>query len=220
MDCAGFERELVELMEGGSASKAQERDLRLRALRVHAADCDACASGEELLQLLELPSGQRDLADDPGQAYWDSFERRLRERIRRESTRTQPTRRWWIAAAAAAAAVSLFLVGSWTLRRGAAESNTTTIAGSETTAAPGAATPEAGELPEELARMVEAAPYDVLVQLEDLAGWGSSWDAAAGDLPDDAGSLGAAGGGLFPDVSGLDGNARQAFLLWLREQTS
>ncbi len=219
MDCAGFESELVELMDGGYASNAQERDLRLRALRAHAADCDACASGEDLLQLLELPRGQRDLANDPGQAYWDSFDRRVRERIRRESTRTQPTRLWWIAAAAAAPAVLLFLVGTCTFRRGAAESNTTTIAGSETTAGPGPATAPSAELPEELARMVEAAPYDVLVQLEDLAGWGSSWDAAAGDLPDDSESWGA-GGGLFPDVSGLDGDASQAFLLWLREQTS
>ena len=102
MDCAGFERELVELMDGGSASNAQVRDLRLRALEAHAIDCDACRGCEELLQLLELPRGQGDLASDPGQAYWDSFDRRVRERIRRESTRTQPTGRWWIAAAAAA----------------------------------------------------------------------------------------------------------------------
>ena len=164
MDCAEFERELMKLMDGGSASNAQERDLRLPALRVHAADCDACAGCEDLLQLLELPRGLGDLASDPGQAYWDSFERRVREGIRRESTRRQPSRRWWIAAAAAV--VLLFLVGTWTFRRGAAESNPTTIAGSETTAGPGVDTAPAPELPEELARMVEAAPGDVLVQLD------------------------------------------------------
>ncbi len=43
MDCAGFERELVEFMDGGSRSNAQERDLRLRALECHASYCDACA---------------------------------------------------------------------------------------------------------------------------------------------------------------------------------
>jgi len=192
MDCAGFERELGELMDGG-AGNAEERDLRLRSLRSHAADCDACAGCEDLLRLLELPRGQGDLAGDPGEAYWGSFDRRVRERIRRESTRARPTRRWWIVAAAAA--VLLLLVGTWTLRRDAAESTTTASA----------VTTLAVELPEELARMVETAPGDVLVQLEDLAGWGSSGDAE---------------GGLFPDVSGLDGEASQAFLLWLREQTS
>ena len=216
MDCAGFERGLVELMDGGPASDTQERDLRLRALRAHAADCDACAGCEELLALLELPCGRRDPLSDPGQAYWDSFDRRVRERIHREATRARPGGRWWIAAAAAA--VLLFLVGSWTLRRGAVEPNTTAIAGSAGTTRTGAAAPSA-ELPEELARMVEAAPGDVLVQLEDLAGWGSGGDAVAADLPDDSGSWGAAGS-VFPDVSGLDGDASQAFLLWLREQTS
>ncbi len=198
MDCAGFERELGELMDG-SAGNAEERELRLRSLRSHAAGCEACAGCEDLLRLLELPRGQGDLVSDPGEAYWDSFGRRVRERIRRESARTQPTRRWWIAAAAAA--VLLFLVGTWTLRRDAVESTTTASAGSETTTAPASAV----ELPEELARMVETAPGDVLVQLEDLAGWGSSGDAE---------------GGLFPDVSGLDDEASQAFLLWLRQQTS
>ena len=129
---------------------------------------------------------------------------------------TRPRGRWWIAAVAAA--VLVFLVGSWTFRRGAVEPGTTTIAGAESAALPGGATPLA-ELPEELARMVEVAPADVLVQLDDLAGWGSGGDAAALALPDDSGSWGAAGG-VFPDVSGLDGEASQAFLLWLREQTS
>ncbi len=220
MDCAEFERELVKLMDG-NAEKPDRSLAALAALAAHAADCDACAGCEELLQLVGLPRGQGDLASDPGQAYWDSFDRRVRERIRRESTRTQPTRLWRIAVAVAAAAVLLFLVGTWTFRRGAMESNTTTIAGSETAAGPGPgpATAPAAELPEELARMVEAAPGDVLVQLEHLAGWGSTWDAAAGDLPDGSGPWGA-GGDLFPDVSGLDGDASQAFLLWLREQTS
>ena len=99
MDCAGFERQLVELLDGSAASNAQERDLRLRALRAHAADCDACVGCEDLLQLLELPRGQRELDSDPGQAYWDAFDRRVRERVRLESTRAKPTGRWWIAAA-------------------------------------------------------------------------------------------------------------------------
>ena len=201
MDCAGFERELVELMDGDPAWDAQERDRRLRAMRAHAVDCDACAACEELLALLELPGGRRDPESDPGQAYWDSFDRRVRERIRREATRTRPLGRWWIAAAAAA--VLVLLVGSWTFRRDVVGPQTTTaIAGPESAATP------LGELPEELAKMVEAAPADVLVQLDDLAGWGSGGDAAT------------AGGGVFPDVSGLDGDASQAFLQWLREQTS
>jgi hypothetical protein len=184
MDCAEFERELVKLMDGGSARNAKERDRSLGALEAHAADCDACAGCEELLQLLGLPRGQGDLASDPGQAYWDAFDRRVRERVGRESTRTRAGRRWWMGAAAAV--VLLGVVGTWTFRRGAMESN-----------------PPAAELPEELARMVETASGDLLV-----------WE-----VPDDAGPWGA-GRELFPDVSDLDGDVRQAFLLWLREQTS
>lgn len=205
MDCAGFERELVELMDGDPAWDAQERDRRLRALRAHAVDCDACAACEELLALLELPSGRRDPLSDPGQAYWDAFERRVRERIRWEATRTRPHGGRWMAAAAAV--VLVLLVGSWAVRRGAVEPSGTPIAGSETAPRTGAAR-ALEELPEELAKMVELAPADVLVQLDDLAGWGSGGDAAD------------AGGGVFPDVSGLDGDATRAFLQWLREQTS
>ena len=188
MDCATFERELVELMDGSAALGTEDR---LRALEAHAAECDACAGCRDLVALLE----RRDPQSDPGQAYWDSFDRRVSERIRRESTWSRPLGRRWIVAAAAI--VLLSLVGTWTVRRGAGESDPTTIGG------------PASDLPEELERMVEAAPADVLVRLEDLAGWGSSWDAAGG-----------ADAGLFPDVSGLDDEASQAFLRWLQEQGS
>ena len=190
MDCATFERELVELMDGSAALGTEDR---LRALEAHAAECDACAGCRDLVALLE----RRDPESDPGQAYWDSFDRRVSERIRRETPGTGSRGRWWIAGAAAAA-VLLVLVGSWTLRRGPVSSPTAVVL-------------PATELPEELERMVEAAPGDALVQLEQLAGWGSSWDET---------EPGGADGGLFPDVSGLDDEASQAFLQWLQEQGS
>ncbi len=193
MDCAGFERELAELLDGGAVSNAQERERSIRALEAHADDCDACAGCRDLLALLD----RRDPESDPGQAYWDSFDRRVSERIRRETPRTGSSGRWWIAGAAAA--VLLVVVGSWTIRRGPAVSSTTAVVLPAT------------ELPEELERMVEAAPGDALVQLEQLAGWGSSWDEA---------EAGGADAGLFPDVSGLDDEASQAFLRWLQEQGS
>jgi hypothetical protein len=209
MDCAGFERELVEVMDGGAASSAEDRDLRLRALRVHAAMCEACAGCEELLQLLERSAA----AGDPGQAYWDSFEGRVRERIRRESRSSRLAGRRWIAAVAAA--ILLAVVGTWTIRRMAPESNPTTIAGSET-----GPTESVVALPEELERMVQTAPADALVQLQDLAGWGAGWEDPVSDEGAEATGTWSAAGGVFPDVSDLDGDASRALLLWLRQQTS
>jgi hypothetical protein len=63
-------------------------------------------------------------------------------------------------------------------------------------------------LPEGLERqLVEAAPADVMVQVDAVAGWGADWETESA-------------GGLFPDVSELDGEAREALLTWLRQQTS
>ena len=186
MDCTQFERQLVELTD---AAPSPEREQRVRELQEHASSCRECAGCADLLQVLGRPSA----TEDPGSAYWEGFETRVRQR--REASPVRTTTRWWMAAAAAVAVV--FLLGTWAVRQSQQEPPPVVVV--ETTSP----TPDQ-ELPENLARLVEAASGDELVFVDELADWGLSSEAA----------------GLFPDVSDLDGEAQQAFLQWLREQAS
>ena len=196
MSCAEFERELAHLMGAEPGEELAERANGIRRLREHVDGCDACAASAGLLTILELPEGRRDPLDDPGQAYWDAFEKGVSARIRREAAPARP-RRWWLGVAAAAALLLVLLAGRTAWFR------------PEPGPLAAPAVP-AGELearvalPEALVRLAEVAPSEA----DDLGiGWDSPWDLAVDD-------------GLFPDTSDLDGDARQALLVWLNEQTS
>ena len=183
MDCTQFERQLVELTD---AAPSPEREQRVGELQEHASSCRECAGCADLLQVLGRPSA----TEDPGSAYWEGFETRVRQR--REASSVRTTTRWWMATAAA---VVLLLLGTWAVRRSPQEPPPVVVF---------EAGPSEQALPENLARLVEAAPGDELAFVDELADWGPSSEAA----------------GLFPDVSDLDGEAQQAFLQWLREQAS
>jgi hypothetical protein len=209
MDCASFERELTELLAGGQDDA--ERGRRLRLLRAHVEDCGDCAASRELLELWELPAAERDLAGDPGPDYWDGFEARVRARIAHDATVRRRVRGWWLAAAA----LLLVAAGVWSVGRlptGPDRMAEASVERSAPLTADGTA-----PLPERLEReLVAAPPGEAMAQVEDLARWGDAWEVEprvdAVDAWDE--------GGLFPDVSDLDGEARQALLNWLKEQTT
>ena len=200
MRCAGFEHGLVEFLEG--PPDRDETEALLKELRAHADACPDCAGSTDLLRVLELPRGERDPVPDPGQAYWDDFDRRLRDRLQGSSATAFSQRRRWLSIAAA---VVFLVVGGWVSWR----------------LVPGEAPPAAAvkdALPQLLERsLAEAGPEEAMGHLDDLAGW-TAWEADSANGRAEPGAWGE--GGLFPDVSDLDADARQELLLWLRGQTS
>jgi hypothetical protein len=78
----------------------------------HVASCKTCSDDVDSLRRA-LEAASTDEVPDPGEAYWDGFNPRLKSRIDEESRR--PLKRWvWAAAAAAAIAVGFWASSYWT----------------------------------------------------------------------------------------------------------
>jgi hypothetical protein len=194
MNCAEFEQGLarwvVEEIAGDEGKRLVEE------LRAHASSCDGCSGNADLIAVLDSPAGQRDIVEDPGEAYWSGFEPRLVGRIEElPAPRRVTARAYWIAAAVIAVAL---VTGSLLLGpRDPAPS----IAGRE--GAYSDATPtDPAELPDSLVMSVtQASVEEVEDQLTVLEGWGD-------------------GDAFFPDVEQLDSETRTELLDWLRDQNS
>lgn len=200
IDCTRFEHELATLAAGDVAPA--ERDATLARLEAHAAGCAACAGTADLLRVLAEPAGRRDVADEPGAEYWADFDRRLGERLRREQAPPGRGRGGLAWAAAAAVLLVALAAGRIVLReRAPAGAGGEVAQAGQDTAPP----PPGEEFPAELAAVVPAADdVDLLLQVDDLAGWGTGWGEED----------------LFPDVGALDDEQRRALLHWLEEQPS
>ncbi len=110
MDCAAFENGLVELLD--DALTAADRRERAGRLARHAERCPACRGSLALVRDFARAPAERDPPLQPTPEQWQSFDRRLAEKIRAEERRRG--RRGWLVAASAAAVVAL-LVGAWRL---------------------------------------------------------------------------------------------------------
>ena len=204
MTCERFQNMLARVMEGSLAEPARRETLV--ELARHAADCDACGSCADLLSLLALPPGQRDLVDPPPAGYWEEFDRRLRLRLEapRAKRAIHPAR--WAAAAVLILAVGAALivgVGRWSDPAASRALLDDQVAEGE------ALSPA---LERALADVVAA---DVTEELEFLDGLSGGWEArTAGQesgLPEPE-------GWLFPTVDDLEPDERRELLEWLRDQ--
>jgi hypothetical protein len=212
MDCASFEHRLAELMGGGHEDT--ERQRRVDELRAHAQECVACAGSGDLLELLALPAGERDIVASPDEAYWAAFNDRVRARIAERRRLRSPAVLW---SATAAAAMILVAVGTW-LVLGPGER----IRAVDRAQGPTPASSEAAEasLPEFLvSSLTDATPSEVQAELESLEAWGETWRVPEGGEAPGGGSA-RWGEGLFPEVEDLDADSRRELLDWLRSQTS
>jgi hypothetical protein len=192
MDCARFEAEMVALLaEGGSG---RERDARIRRLRAHAESCDGCRGSVDLLDWSALP--ERDGFEVPDDAYWASFDERLRQRLEGRGGR-RSWRPWAILATAAL--VGLALLVTWSLRPG----RSTEVARTE---------PAPTHEGIDDSTRVAAADDELEGLLGTLEAWyGFDPDGAGGPGPDRA-------DGLFPSTADLDADARRDLIDWLREE--
>jgi hypothetical protein len=202
MNCAEFEQGLARLM--GEEAEGGVRARLLIELRGHAGACTDCRGSGDLLEILALPAGERELADDPGEPYWSSFEWRLKPRLKAAPARSGGA--WWLVAAAV---VVLSLVGAWILLQPGEAPTTPIVADAGTGPTATEAVPE--EFPPSLVRSLDQASAaeveEQLAALEDLgAGWG--------------GGLAEPGWGeaLFPETERLDTETKERLLEWLREQ--
>ena len=66
MDCARFAHRLSELLAGEWSES--ERARRIAELSGHARGCEECGGIGDLLDLLDQPPGERDLAAEPPEA--------------------------------------------------------------------------------------------------------------------------------------------------------
>ena len=204
MNCAEFERGLSRLLAGDEEEGDRER--RLAGLRGHAEACAGCGGLADLLELLSLPPGERDLAEGPPAAYWEGFEAGLRDKLARGGS---PRGRGWAAWAGLAAALLLAGVGLWLVFSSAEPGP----------AGQGLAARDPGpvEIPESLEALLRSAePGEALAGLDFLGGFAalpeSADPAPAGNGP--AGS----GAPFYPDPEAMDAESRRALLEWLREQ--
>jgi hypothetical protein len=195
MNCAEFEKGLVDLMAGETVV---ERNRDLRRLREHSRDCNDCRGAGELLSWLELPQEQRDPAEEPGSEYWAGFNRRLAGRIEREGS----PRRFRSAAWVAAAALVLLLVAPRLWKSGPA---------------PGGVDSEREieiPMPEALVEILSDSSNDELLQ---TLPW--STGVPSGDEPALGEPVGGRLDGWLPDAAGLDEEGQRQLLEWLRAQT-
>ena len=197
MDCSRFEVELVELLETGGGGR--ERDARIRQLRAHAGSCESCRGSIDLLDWSTLPAGERDGFEVPDDAYWASFDARLRQRLDR-GRRWRPWRTWAIAAAAAIVGLALLAVGSLMpegeIRNASADQ---------------APPPDAIDDP---------TLTSVGDEFEGLIGTLDEWYGFDGDDSDPAGPGPGGGEWLFPSTADLDADARRNLIDWLREEST
>lgn len=211
MDCAAFERELIDWLSGDVPQARRQK--RLQRLEQHVATCGACAGARDLLDWARLGSAQRDLADDPGPDYWSSFNARLHARIAATegdvgpAQRQRGARRAAVAALLVAALLGLGSLAVWRLRPGPGTSPIASAPGGEDVATAGTED-QPLEVPDEIARLWVADAPDALV------------DAGAGAIDDDEWVDDEEGGWAFPDTDQLDPRARRALLDWLRERTA
>jgi len=205
MNCAGYEQGLARLM--GDEATGADRPRLLEQLRRHAAICDSCRGSADLVDLLALPAGERDIVDDPGDEYWSSFEARLRPRL--EAVPERSHGRWW---AVAAAVLLLGLLAGWMLR-GPGETEMPAVMADAGT---GRTSEEVAhpEFPPSLVQSLDRASAEEvesqLAAFEELGpGWGADWPGAGeADW----------GGVLYPEVERLDVETREKLLEWLRDQ--
>jgi len=198
IDCTSFEGEMIALLTG--PEDGPDREDRTARLKKHASSCSHCAAFRDLLRWLDLPAAKRGLAEDPDEAYWESFGPRLRERIRKEEAASRSRRRRgsYVAAAAVLAGVAFFVL--WTLRPGPIESF------------PDPDRLMVGSLPANLADQLAATDPGIAQQeLEFLVDTVAEW---AGAHPEFSGGL------LFPSTRDLDAEGRQRLLEWLGARES
>jgi hypothetical protein len=203
MDCAGFERVLEQVISGELPPGA--RDDRLRELREHAHDCAGCAGTRDLLEWLEMPEAERDAARDPGEAYWSSFNERVRRRVEVEPVHASPVARVWVRWAGVTAALLLAAVALWLVLPLPSTPPVETVEG-----APGGAddpTAVALELPEPLVELIEKDPT-LLGEFGPGAVGDEGWAGAVDES-----------GWIYPDTEDLDPAARRELLEWLRDRT-
>jgi len=201
MNCADFERRLVELIAGESVAEADER---LRRLREHSRDCDDCRDSDDLLLWLELPREQRDPAEAPVPEYWQDFNRRLDDRMEREDAPRRLRAGWWVAAAAA---LVLVLVGPRFFGPDPGDPESPPIlvdSGAEIDR----------PMPEALVELLAGTSNDDLLQ-------GIPWSVGSpsGDEPALGEPVEGRAGGLLPDAAGLDDEGQRQLLEWLRART-
>ena len=194
MDCSEFERVFVRVMTDEVSSS--ERSGCVEQLKKHTASCNVCSGSRDLVEWLALPAGEREIAEDPGEAYWRGLGQRVGERIEGRPprvTRRRDGRYRWAGVAAVLFAVGL---GAWVLWAPADRVTTVVeIDPVDTT----------GRIPQALVELIEretAAPDDALPM--GAEGWGNSFEDE---------------GWIFPDTQELGPDTRQELLEWLREQT-
>ena len=204
MDCAEFESRLTALA-GDDVAQA-EREPCLRALAHHAAGCDACRGTDSLLEILAEPPGRR-LTDAPGDAYWQTFNGRVREQLLVDRTQRKSRATWSVAAAAV---LVLALGGTWLWQR--SEVQQLAVEGG---------LDDSMDLPRELVELLErASPADVEDQVEILAGLDSPWSVGLEDGEGPGWDAAVEEPGPFPDMDKLKPEARRELLDWLLEQES
>jgi hypothetical protein len=102
IDCSRFAALLADLLAEPPAAASDPRAVMLRE---HAERCPDCAASADLVALAATPARDRDPIDDPGDAYWDAFGRRLNARLSARRVRFVGL------AAAAGAAVAIVWLG-------------------------------------------------------------------------------------------------------------
>jgi len=224
MKCAEFECRLAELM-GGDCEQA-DRDDRIEELRAHARGCPECRATVDLLDLLDSPAGDRDFVDAPGDAYWSSFDDRLRARIHELPSRRMSI--WALGSAAAAAVVLVVASGGW----GRDVSGLARPTGTEPI--PFDLVHDASieldpiEFPDDLNDLlVRTTPADVelaagfvgLDPWSEALALSSEFDPAWVESLGERSLSARESAGLYPDLSALDLNLRVELLEWLNSQT-
>jgi len=199
MDCASYESVLERVISGEIDDN--ERDGALSDLLQHANACPACEGSRDLLEWLALPEVERDIADDPGEAYWGSFNDRLRGRIASEPPARVVARSNWPRWAGAVAVVVAAMLALWVALAPVDEGPPSRQAD----AGPDDHTVETAlEFPSSLVEIIENDPAA-------LGDYGFGGDGEWSGSYDDE-------NWVFPETEDLDPAARAELLEWLRER--
>lgn len=193
MNCAGFEHRLAELL--GAESSEADRAALVADLGAHARSCPRCGSSADLLDLLVLPAGERDLAEEPPEEYWSELQAAV---VRRVGVADRKGRRGRGLVWVAAAVILMAVAGLWLVRG--------PLTGGDDDPDGAGRSVEADLLPSDLDLLLqEAEPETALAGLDFLAGL----PGVPGPGGDD---------GIVPLIEEIDAEDRDALLDWLNER--
>lgn len=215
MNCAVFENELTRLLAGEFA--ARERPAVVERLRAHRESCTSCRRSGDLLEWSALDEDERFHDEDPGEAYWSSFDGRLKQRLAAEHSPVN--KRKILIWTAAASLMAVLILGSWYIAGRKEPAGVVANAGRDVLPGEEIELAIPTGLVDDIAELEVEDQDEWLGTLPGSISYPADWSGDDSDS-DQVPAAGGTGTWALPYTGDLDDEGRRELLDWLREEVS